>query len=130
MIISSKAAYEISLTHSFSSNPKKLYNRLSYLPKSKYIPKFIKHESALVYDPLTKAKFFYHMFNSTFTRSNFDLPTVAELPSPMQQLSCININTSDVYEALAILNHAKATKFDDMSPKILKFYATSLVDPV
>ena len=35
-----------------------------------------KHESTLVHDPLAKAEIFNHMFNSTFTKSNFDLPPV------------------------------------------------------
>ena len=63
-------------------------------------------------------------------RRNFDFPPVAELPSPMQQLSCIDISTCDVFEALTMLNHTKAAGCDNMSPKILKLCATSLIDPV
>ena len=52
------------------------------------------------------------------------------MPSPSSQLSKISIQPSDVFNALSSLDADKAVGIDNISPKLLKFCAASLTDPI
>ena len=99
-ILQSKQDYEVSIIEAFSSNPKKLYNHLKMLRNSNFVPDHLIENETLVCDPLEKADLFNKFFNSVFTRSSFTLPPTDQLPTPVKQLSSIEISSSDVYRAL------------------------------
>ena len=73
---------------------------------------------------------FHNYFNSVFTNSDFVLSFLDKLPSPSTQLSYIEFDSNDVFEALMSLNTSKACGCDKISSHFLKLCATSLLTPI
>ena len=69
-------------------------------------------------------------FNTTFTISDYKLPPMHQMPTPLQQLNHISLDESDVFKALIQLNPSKAQGCDNISPYVLKYCATSLTSPI
>ncbi len=65
-----------------------------------------------------------------FTQSSFTLPPMGELPSPMHLCSNIVFSEEDVFKALTSLDPSKAKGYDNISPKILKYCAQALYQPI
>ena len=130
LISNAKEDYKAHLLTSFSHNPKVLYRHLRHLSKFSKTPQCLVYNSSSVLDPIDKVEAFNRFFNSTFTVSDFALPSIDKMPTPMNQLSHITIDESDVFEALTNLSPSKALGCDNISPYILKFCATSLASPV
>ena len=115
----------------FSRDPKKLFGHLKNLNKSNNsLPNFIIHQSSPVYDPIIQANLFIRFFNSTFSSSSYVLPPVRCLPTPISQLSHIDITPTDVYNALSNLDTTKAVGCDNIHHYILKHCAATLCTPV
>ena len=137
-IVLAKAKYETHLVSIFHNNPSKLYRHLAELSKPKSGPQVIIDQEAPVHDSFTKVKLFNQFFNSTFTVSDFVLPSLNSLPCPNSQLSHIidsrvshiNIDSSDVYQTLIKLDPTKAVGCDTIPPRLLKYCATSLTEPI
>ena len=129
-ISSAKKLYESTLITKFSSNPKRLYQHLKSMNKSRFSPDVLIVNSNPVTDPLAKSEIFNKFFNSTFTHSIFSLPPVESLPTPAQQLHTVSIEVSDVFECLSSLDVTKAPGCDNINPRLLKHCATSLVTPI
>lgn len=130
MILTAKSQFEHNLVCSFAANPSKLFQYLSQLSSSTSTAQSIVCNSKIIHDSATKADIFNKFFNSNFTRSDYQLPPVENLPTPSLQLSTINIDSSDIFEALIQLNPSKAVGCDDISPRVLKFCATPLTVPI
>ncbi len=58
------------------------------------------------------------------------MPPIESLPSPSARLSRIEIDSSDVYQALIKLDQTKAVGCDKIPPSLLKHCATSLTEPI
>ena len=129
-IVLAKAKYETHLVSIFCNNPSKLYRHLAELSRPKSGPQVIIDQEASVHDLFTKVKLFNQFFNSTFTVSDFVLPSLKSLPCPNSQLSHINIDSSDVYQTLIKLDPTKAVGCDKIPPRLLKYCATSLTEPI
>ena len=125
-----RLSYENGLVSKFSKNKKKLYSYLKSLSKSSPQPQLLIHNSTPINDQNQIAELFNSFFNSTFTNSDYSLPPIDSLPSPSLQLNKIEINSSDVYTALSKLDPTKAMGHDNINPKILKFCALALADPI
>ena len=125
-----KTEYQSKLVSTFGSNPRKLYSYLSDLHNAKSPPNIIHHNNSIVDNPLEIAEIFNKYFNSTFTSSNFTLPDIQQLSSPISQLSTIHLDETDIYEALATLDPTKSSGCDDISPRLLKNCASALTSPV
>ena len=115
-IVLAKAKYETHLVSIFRNNPSKLYRHLAELSRPKSGPQVIIDQEAPVHDSFTKVKLFNQFFNSTFTVSDFVLPSLNSLPCPNSQLSHINIDSSDVYQTLIKLDPTKAVGCDKIPP--------------
>ena len=126
-MVTAKTEYQAKLVSTFGFNPRKLYCYLSDLCNAKSLLNFIHHNNSVVHNPL---KIVNEYFNSTFTFSNFALPDIHQLPSPMSQLNTIYIDETDIYEALAILDPTISSGCDDISPRLLKNCASALTAPV
>ena len=126
LMLTAKTEYQAKLVSIFEFNPRKLYCYLSDLCNAKSRLNFIHHNNLVVDNPLKIAEIFNEYFNSTFTFSNFALPDIHKLPSPMSQLNTIYIDETDIYEALAILDPTKSSGCDDISPRLLKNCASAL----
>ena len=79
---------------------KELYDYHEKLYSSKFKLCFIFHNCVNIHDSTQVAEVFNHCFNSAFTTSQFTLPQGSELPTPLIQLSSIEINRSHVFKAL------------------------------
>ena len=127
---SAKAEYESSLVAIFGSSPRTLYSFLRGLGKTNSMPNSFHQNNSVIDNPQQIAELFNNYFNTTFTSSEFMLPDIDQLSSPSTHLSNIFISESDVYEVLTTLNPTKSAGSDEVSAKLLKSCATSLVEPV
>ena len=127
-IHSAKLSYETNLACSNSPQSKKLlYNYLNDLSKHNTTPQTIFHNDIPTSCPSSKAEVFNNYFNSVFTRSNYTLPGMEDLPSPpSNQISSISTNQTEVCTILLNLNANKAMGNDGISPHTLKHCAYSL----
>ena len=106
LIQSAKENYLMQLVTTFRSN---LYN----LSESKFEPHFIYYNNMTIHDPHQRAKIFNEYFNSTFTTSDYVLPSTQSLPAPWAPcLSELSLNESEVYEILVQLDTTKAMGCD------------------
>lgn len=115
LICSAKESYISDLVHAFSSEPKRLFRYLKVLKKSPSSAVFVDTNSKSITDPLEIANAFNDFFHSTFTLSDFVLPSTDSMPTPCAQLSCISIDSSDVFQALLSLSPEKAMGWDDLA---------------
>ena len=65
-----------------------------------------------------------------FTGTSSPYGSIFENSKPDKLLHTIDIQYAEVFEALASLDSNKAMGIDRISPKILKFCATSLYEPI
>ena len=114
----------------FQATPKKLYEHLKQLSNSKFKPQFIVNNNTAVHDRRQMAEIFNEYFHSTFTTSDFILPHISQLPTLQVQLNDIQLDRSDVYEALSNLDTTKAVGCDSVHPSILKTCAATLLEPI
>ena len=87
----SKQVYITNLLSSFNTKPGHLYRHLHRLIKPDLSPQFIIHNSTPIYNS-DMCEIFNNYFHSTFTASDYTLPSIHELPSPPTQLSSINLD--------------------------------------
>ncbi len=126
----SREDYIRKMVENFNSDSRKLYRFLRNLVKKPLRNVFVDVDSTTISDLSEIAYAFNKYFNSTFTRSSFKMPDTSSLPAPSSQLSSISITDTDTLEALLCLNQSKAMGCDNLSPKILRFCATALCEPV
>ena len=73
---------------------------------------------------------FNEYFNSTFTTSDYVLPSTQSLPAPAAPyLSELSLNESEVYEILVQLDTTKAMGCDNIHPLVLKHCSGTLAAP-
>jgi len=117
------------LVTTFRSNPRKLYTYLNNLSVSKFEPHFI-YCNIIIHDPCQRAKTFNEYFNSTFTTSDYVLPSTQSLPAPSAPcLSELSLNESEVYKILVQLDTTKAMGCDNIHPLVLKHCSDTLAAP-
>ena len=121
-----KKDYKVHFLTTFSHNPKVFYRHLRHLSKFSETPHCLVCNSTSILDPIDKVEVFNRFFNSTFTVSDYALPSINQMPTPVNQLSHITIDESDAFEALTKLSPSKAQGCDIISPYVLKFCVTSL----
>ena len=114
----------------FGQNYRKLYSHLRSLTTTKTRPDF---SLSMVLQFMISSKLQMPLINS-FTQplspSEFDLPSMSDLPTPCSQLSAVEITRTDVYTALCALDETKAYGCDEIHPKVLKNCLLSLLDSV
>ena len=130
MILRAKDSYLSNLAVEFRSNLKKLYRHLADISSSKYSQYPLTQDGVAVNDPLEKATMFNEFFNSTFTTSDYQLPSYQSLQSPDLHLSDIEFTDLEVYELLSPLDPTKAMGPDSIHPLVLKNCADILYIPL
>ena len=129
LIANSKLNLQRKAIITFRHNPSRLFQHIKNLTTNSSIPTII-HGSSAITNPVDKATLFNNHFNSTFTRSTYQLPPTSHLPTPSNHLSTIDIDEADVLTALSNLNAFKSQGTDNLSPLILKRCATHLAGPI
>lgn len=127
---SAKETYCVNLCNRFKNDPKALYSRLSLLTLPSCIPSSVHLGSINATTDYDKANLFNSYFNSTFVKSNFNLPPVNSLPAPSSQLFHIDFSASDVFKKQSQLNIYKSGGVDKIHPLLLKLCAGSLLVPI
>ena len=129
MLISAKAKYESCLV--FTSHTTHPSSTTTYLISQTLTqPLNLLYNSEVVHDPTAKAEIFYIFSNSTYRRSDYNLPLIESLLSLNLQLSVVHFNSSDVFDALIHPNPSKAAGCDDMNSRVLRNYAIHLIEPI
>ena len=90
----------------------------------------ITHNSSQIHDPCLQPNIFNDFFNSTFTRSDYVLPAFQVLPTPKSQLYQIEINSTEIFQALRSLDTSKAFGSDNMVPAVLKHCSTPVINSI
>ena len=130
-MLSAKASYEAKLIcSSANGNTSLIFKHINSITGHHTIPPLIKYEASTTTSDHDKASMFNAYFHSVFTHSSFVLPSIDELPTPALTLSDISITELDVYMALTSLNPTKACGIDGIGPRLLKFCATALYQPI
>ena len=129
LFIASKLAYEERLVDTYLTTPKNIYGYLKCQKSGQSVIGTMIHNSTTITNPEVKVEIFNGSFNSTFMRSSFILPPIPSLPTPVGQLSKIEINSTGVSETLCELDTSKAPGSDDISPTILK-HCSSFLEPI
>ena len=104
----------------FQLQPEWLFKYLNSFTSKKNFHYPILHDDEPVADPSIKANLFNRYFNSVFSRSEFVLPTINSLPTPSEQLSSIEITSSDVFSVLNRLDIHKAQGPNGLHPAVFK----------
>jgi len=126
-----RASYETNLICSAANgNASLIFKHISNITGHNTIPSTVTFESTTATTDYEKAFLFNSYFHSVFTRSSFVLPSINELSTPVSTLSDIFVTELDVYTALASLNPTKAGGIDGIGPRVLKFCATALYQPL
>ena len=134
-ICSAKQQFELDLTLDLVESPSpNIYKYLRHLTKSPSIPSSMTShdgsERASSDDSI--ALFFNNFFYSVFRPSDSGRMNLNDFPphSSTDTNDRINFSEQDVYTELCKLNPSKAMGIDGISPKILKFCALGLYEPI
>ena len=127
-MLSAKASYEAKLI--CSSATSLILKYINSITGHHTIPPLIKYEASTATSDHDKASIFNAYFHFGFTHSSFVLPSIDELPTPALTVSDISITKLDVYMALTSLNPTKAGGIDGIGPRLMKFCATALYQPI
>ena len=119
------------MVHNLSSSKNcNIYKYIRHLCQSKSIPTQLQFNSTVAVTDAEKANLLNNYFSSVFTCSSFHPSSSSTIPVPQETLSNLDISITDVYTALASLDHTKAMGIDKMHPRILKMSATALCEPI
>ena len=128
---SAKVTNETNLTESFLSHSNPAVCRyLRSITNYKGLPTTAVLNNTHASDDHGKANLFNKYFSSIFTK---DSSVLLEPPEYIHSTNCIeniNISEDEVFEALTGLDPNKAMGIDNINPKILKYCASALVQPI
>ena len=126
IMTSAKMSYETYPASSNNSN--KIYKYVTSLSKKSSIPTCMHYGSKLSQSPSETAQlfndYFYSVYNKNASYSLTDSVETNTIPS------YINMSISDVWTSLTSLDPSKAHRIDNLNPKVLKYCATSLSEPI
>ena len=133
LMAEAKSNFESNLIHNFANrNNHLIFKYISSLTKSEYFPRCMYLGSDEATCDESKASLFNNYFYSVFTRSPHSEinESTTEDSSDDTLLNNISITPTDVYEALSSLDPNKAMGPDGISPKVLKYCADILTNPI
>ena len=133
MISETKLEFESSLINDFAfSNNNRIFKYISSFSKNETIPAKMYYNDKWCSDNFGIAQLFNSYFYSVFTRETPSFSGDFYLSQSENNLRTIDISISEVFEAMNSLdpNKLKAMGIDKISPKVLKYCATSLCEPI
>ena len=125
-----KSNYETVLISNYAnhSNPA-IYHYIRSSTKSATIPSTVYLDATSANSDLSRANLFNQYFYSVFT-SLPPVPEHTDISSHLSILNSLDFSKDEVYSALNQLDPSKATGIDTISPKVLKYCASSLTRPL
>ena len=126
--LSAKASCESNLVCSSKSNTSLIFKHINSITGNNTIPPIVKLETSATSDHEKALIVTFIQF--LLTCSSFALPSVEELSTPEFNLTEISISELDVFRALSSLNPTKAGGIDGIGPRVLKFCAVALYQPI
>ena len=131
MISETKLEFESSLINDFAfSNNNRIFKYISSFSKNETIPAKMYYNDKCCSDNFGIAQLFNSYFYSVFTRETPSFSGDFDLSQSENNLRTIDISISEVFEAMNSLDPNKAMGIDKISPKVLKYCATSLCEPI
>lgn len=129
-INSARSNWERQLVESFAgSSNHKIYNHIRSLSRHTSFPNPMVLDSKEASDPQDKAELFNQHFHSVL--NNPSRPSLCASVHAVPDTICdFNIEPIDTYRALASIDPSKAMGIDGISPKVLKFCASALYEPI
>ncbi len=125
--VEAKSAYEDNLVQ--KDQVSKIYKYIRNSSSSNNIPVTVHHDKISASTNQEKANLFNTFFHSTFSASDFVLPS-EDLPDADETISTVSFTDSDVYNILVALDETKAMGIDGICPKILMHCALALYEPL
>ena len=130
-MVSARECHEENLIKSASSgNTSLIFKHIRSITGRNDIPTMVTYGNLTAASDYGKATLFNKFFYSVFVHSSFLLPSKDNLPTPVASLGDISITEPDVYTALASLDPSKAHGIDAIGPRILKYCAAALCQPI
>ena len=130
-MVSARECHEENLIKSASSgNTSLIFKHIRSITGRNAIPTMVTYGNLTAASDCEKATLFNKFFYSVFVHSSFLLPSTDNLPTPVVSLGDISITEPDVYTALASLDPSKAHGIDAIGPRILKYCAAALCQPI
>lgn len=130
-IMEARSGWECQLVKDFAGHKNyQIFNHIRSLSRHATLPNPMSLNSEVVSTPQEKAEVFNKYFHSVLSKSSSDLPVLDSYCSHPDTLNSINIEVSEVYNAMASLDPTKAMGIDNISPKILKYCALALCEPI
>ena len=128
-IAQAKMNYESKLVHDFACNKNpKLYSHIRSVTRQNHLPQQLTLDHRIATTDEEKANLFNEYFFSVYsTHSSFTAPPCSHPPSSITE---VDISVTEVYQALSNLDPSKAMGIDGISPKVLKFCAVALCEPL
>ena len=131
-IYNAKSNFEANLVRDYAG--KKNYNIFKHIrnvANISAIPKTMFFDSLTAKSAGEQAILFNKFFHSVFTKSDFNLPPIENfeisVPNPIDE---IHFSEQEVYSVLSSLDPSKATGPDGIGPRVLKFCALALCNPL
>lgn len=129
-INTARSMWERELVDNFAdTSNNKIYLHIRSLSRLNSFPNIMRLDSREAFDPHDKAEIFNQYFHSVLTDPSE--PSIEEsLPVLHDTLSTITFEHENTYKALASIDPSKAMGIDEISPKVLKYCASALSEPV
>ena len=130
-MVSVRECHEENLIKSASSgNTYLIFKHIRSITGRNAIPTMVTYGNLTAASDYGKAILFNKFFYSVFVHSSFLLPSTDNLPTLVVSLGDISITEPDVYTSLASLDPSKAHGIDAIGPRILKYCAAALCQPI
>ena len=109
----------------------KIFDYIRSLTSNTIIPSSISHNSVTSRSNADSANLFNsYLFHSIFTRSSFPSPNPDDLPLPTIFLESISISDTEIFNTLINLDSNKSMGADNIGPKVLKYCALAIYEPL
>ena len=129
--VASKSAYENNLINGYATrNDPKIFQYIKKFTKSDALPTQLHDDFDLADTDYSKAELLNKYFFSVFTKINCLEPNPDELHSIDNSLDEIYLTVSEVFQALIKLNPNNAGGIDNITPTVLRNFASALVVPL
>lgn len=122
-----RSNWERNLVDEFAGNSNhKIFNHIGSLTRDMSLPQLMVYGTKEATDDLDKAELFNEFFHSVQSKPSVTQPGVARCLS----IDDLKIDPADTFQVLSSLDTNKAMGIDGISPRVLKFCACAIYEPL